>query len=335
MQTKYGFTSMNIDEFEKWIASTKVARTVLRVQQHHTYNPNYSSFKGDNQFELQRAMKNYHVNKNGWADIGQHFSTFPDGSIVTGRSLETSPACIYGQNANSICMEHVGNFDKGGDEMTAAHRDTIIRMTAALCKKFGLAVNSNKIVYHHWYNLSTGERNNGTKNNKSCPGTNFFGGNKIEDCEKFFLPLINKQLGNSSSTLSTSTTTTSPDKLIKYVCVNSDTLNVRKKPDAKSDKVSDREAATLGAVLRVYKEKNGWYKISDSKEHWVNGKYCFDVKRATVKADTLNVRSGAGTKFPKVGSLKKGEEIFIEREVEGWCELTMDDKWVSKDYLTF
>jgi len=335
MESKYGFTKMTIDEFEKWLPALKVARTILRVQQHHTYNPNYTSFKGDNQFELQRAMKNYHVTKNGWADLGQHFSTFPDGSIVTGRSLETSPACIYGQNANSICMEHTGNFDKGGDEMTTAHRDTIIRMTAALCKKFNLAVDSQKIVYHHWYNLSTGERNNGTKNNKSCPGTNFFGGNKIEDCELHFLPLIKKQLGIGSASTTPIPDDNSATRLLKYVCVNTTSLNVRKKPDAKSDKAADREPAKLGAVLRVYREKNNWYKISDSKEHWVSAAYCDDVKRATVSADTLNVRSGPGTKFPKVSSLSKGEELFIITEENGWCELVMDDKWVSKEYLRF
>lgn len=335
METKHNFTLMSINEFETWISNLKVARTILRVQQHHTFNPNYKSFKGDNQFDLQKAMKNYHVTKNGWADIGQHFSTFPDGSIITGRSMETSPACIYGQNANSVCMEHVGNFDTGGDEMTAAHRETIIRMTAALCKKFNLAVDSNKIVYHHWYDLSTGARNNGTKNNKSCPGTNFFGGNKIEDCEKHFLPLIKKQLGSAVISEISTSSSTMTDKLMKYVCVNADTLNVRKKADAKSDKVADREPATLGAILRVYKEKSGWYKISDSKEHWVHGKYCVDVKRAVVKADSLNVRGGAGPKFAKIGSIKKGEEVFIEREENGWCELTMDDRWVSKEYLTF
>lgn len=333
MESKYNFTKFTIDEFEQWIKTKKIARTIVKVQEHHTYNPNYSSFKGNNHFELQKAMKNYHVNKNGWSDIGQHFTTFPDGSILTGRSIETSPACIYGQNANSICMEHVGNFDKGGDEMTKEHKETIIRMTAALCLKFNLPIDSNKIVYHHWYNLSTGERNNGTKNNKSCPGTNFFGGNKIEDCEKYFLPLVKKQIGKPS--LNNSNSNSTQVSLIKYVCVTADSLNVRKKADHKSEKVSDREAATLGAILRVYKIKNGWYKISDSKEHWVNGKYCIDVKRAIVNATTLNVRSGPGTKFAKVNSFKKGEELFIEKEVNGWCELTMDNNWVSGQYLDY
>jgi len=199
MTSKLGFTKLSISEFEQWIANLKVAKTILYIQQHHTWNPSYISFKNDNHFELQLAMKNYHVNNHGWMDIGQHFTTFPDGSILTGRSLEQTPACIFGFNANAICIENLGNFDLGKDTMTAAHKETIVRMTAALCKKFNIPVNSQKIVYHHWFNLSTGERNNGTKNNKTCPGTNFFGGNKVADCEKNFLPLVEGVLGSHSS----------------------------------------------------------------------------------------------------------------------------------------
>src|SRR5690554_7516062 len=28
--------------------------------------------------ERQKAMKDHHINANGWADIGQHFTIFPD-----------------------------------------------------------------------------------------------------------------------------------------------------------------------------------------------------------------------------------------------------------------
>ena len=67
-------------------------------------------------------MKNHHVNHNGWRDIEQYFSIFPDGTILTGRSLEQSPAYIIRQNANSICMKNVRNFDIGGDNMTLAQK---------------------------------------------------------------------------------------------------------------------------------------------------------------------------------------------------------------------
>jgi SH3-like domain-containing protein len=328
MTTKLGFTLMTIQEFEAWIDARQLARTVLTIQEHHTYSPAYAQFNGSNHFALQQGMKNYHVSQNGWSDIGQHFTTFPDGMIMTGRTLEKSPACIVGQNANAICIENLGNFDTGGDAMKPAHRDTIIRITAKLCKRFHLPVNTNSIVYHHWFDLSTGERNNGTKNNKTCPGTNFFGGNQVADCVANFLPLVVASGAPAAPVVNTAA-------ILKYVSVTATSLNIRTKPDAASAKATDREAATLGAILRVYQENNGWYKISGSQEHWVLGKYTADVKRATVKADTLNARSGPGTTFDKLGTYTKGQELFIAKEQNGWCQVNMDNRWVSKDYLTF
>lgn len=329
MQTKYNFTKFSISEFEKWIAATKVARTVVYLQQHHTYSPNYALFKGNNHFELQKAMKTYHMNSNGWADIGQHFTTFPDGTIVTGRSLEKIPACIYGNNSYAICIENLGNFDKNADSMTMEQVDTIIRMTAAICKKFNIPVNTDKIVYHHWFNLSTVERNNGNKNNKSCPGTNFFGGNKVADCQANFLPKVKVGL-----TVTPQTAEDTPE-ILKYVQVTASSLNIRNKANATAAKVSDREAAIFGAVLRVYKEQNGWYKISSDKQHWVSGKYTKDVLRASVTADVLNVRNGASVSFLKIGSLLKNDIVFVNEEKDGWCKIALDEQWINKGFLKF
>ncbi|GAA4909373.1 SH3 domain-containing protein [Mucilaginibacter defluvii] len=324
MTSKFGFTKMTVQEFETWIDSLKVARTVLTIQQHHTYSPPYSLFKGNNHFELQKGMQDYHINHNGWAAIGQHFTTFPDGTILTGRSLERSPACITGQNANAICIENLGNFDTGKDNMTVEQRDTIVRITAKLCTRFSLPVNTNAIVYHHWFDLTSGVRNNGAKNNKSCPGTAFFGGNKVSDCENNFLPLVS---------VLTQPTPQITGQVIKYAMVTVSSLNIRTKPDAASLKVTDRAAATLGAVLRVYEDKNGWYRISGSQQHWVAAKYTTDVKHATVSANTLNVRTGPGTSFEKVGAYIKGQELFIAEQKNNWSRIGMDNKWVSNQFL--
>ena|SRR6218665_468719 len=326
METKYGFTKMTAKEFETYLSKLKIARTVLSVQQHHTYIPSYIHFNGNNHFDLQRGMKSTHINTNGWADIGQHISIFPDGLIVTGRSFEKSPACIYGNNANSFCIENVGNFDKGGDEMTLQQKDAIIAVTAALLKKFSLSPNTNTILYHHWFNLSTGARNNGSSNNKSCPGTQFFGGNKVEDCKKYFLPLINQALKSKDNN--------STQEVIKYVSVTTDTLNIRTGPSASENKAKDRTPALFGNVVRVYEEKNGWYKISSSAQHWVASRYTNSVKRALVKADILNVRSGIGTAFPKVGSLPEGTEVFIYNQDNGWSKISVDERWVKDSFLT-
>jgi sugar phosphate isomerase/epimerase len=40
-------------------------------------------------------------------------AAFPDGKIATGRKLEWTPACIYGRNSHSLCVENFGNFDIG------------------------------------------------------------------------------------------------------------------------------------------------------------------------------------------------------------------------------
>jgi uncharacterized protein YgiM (DUF1202 family) len=331
METKYGFTKLTIAEFEQWIQQQRVARTILNVQQHHTWSPNYSHFNGNNHFERQKAMKDYHVRNNGWADIGQHFSTFPDGTIMTGRPLERSPACIYMQNANSVCIESMGNFDSGGDTMTPQQRDTIVKMTALLCKKFNIPVTTTGIVYHHWFNLNTGERNNGTGTNKSCPGSNFFGGNKVQDCEQHFLPLVRTALGGGVVVAPVQT----PPALLKYVLVTASRLNVRTGPGTSHAIASNRAAAEMGAVLRIYEEKDGWLKISDSQPHWVFARFTMDVRRATVNANALNVRSGPGTQFAKVASLMKDEEVFVTEESNGWCKVGLDEQWVSKSFLNF
>lgn len=328
METRFGFVKMNIDEFEQWLGQQRVARTILNVQQHHTWIPNYSHFNGSNHFERQLAMKNHHVGVNGWADIGQHFSVFPDGMIVSGRPLERVPACITGHNANSVCLEHVGNFDKGGDTMREEQKEAIIRMTAALCRRFNLPVNHNAIIYHHWFELGTGHRNNGSRNNKSCPGTDFFGGNKVEDCEEHFLPLIKQQLGDFD-------VVKTKNPFIKYVIVTANRLNIRSQPHGRAPLVIGRDAAELGSILRVYGKTDGWLKISNSQEHWVSERYTREVKRATVNANVLRVRSGPGTEFAVEGNLPRGEEVFILEENGGWCKIGFEEKWLSKDYLDF
>jgi len=328
METKFGFMKMTATEFASYFADMKIARTVLRIQQHHTYIPSYIHFNGNNCFELQKSMKDTHVNVNGWMDIGQHLTIFPDGFVLTGRSFEQSPAGIYGSNADAFCIENLGNFDIGldSDEMTAKQKEAIITVTAALCRKFGLTPNTNNIVYHHWFNLSTGSRNNGAGGNKSCPGTNFCGGNTVEDCERSFIPLVYEKFKSYVS---------NEESVIKYVSVTADFLNIRSGPSISYPEVADRNPALFGAILRVYEEKNNWYRISSSSPCWVSAPYTKEVKRALVKADALHVRSGAGTSFPIIGSLTQGTEVFVYNREAGWSQISIESEWVSDTFLNY
>ena len=327
IETKFGFIKMTSQDFESYIEKLKIARTILFIQQHHTYIPSYIHFKGNNHFELQKGMKNTHMNVNGWADIGQHFTVFPDGSILTGRNIEKTPACITGRNSNAICIENLGNFDKGGDEMTDAQKKSIIIVTAALCKKFNFVPDTNNIVYHHWFNLANGVRNNGSGNNKSCPGTNFFGGNKVDDCLSHFIPLIKEKLNLKPKPIDETL------EVLKYVSVTSPTLNIRGGTSVNFPIQKDRASVQFGSALRVYEEKNGWYRISSSSQHWINSKYTKEIKRAIINTDVLNVRSGPDVTYPKIDMQEKGTEVFIYDQKNGWSQISIESRWVKDSYL--
>jgi len=323
MTTKFGFTLMTPAEFKNWIQQQNIARTVLFIQQHHTFLPSYEQFRGDNHFSIQSGMKNFHVHNNGWSDIGQHFSIFPDGKIATGRSLESSPACIRANNANSVCIENVGDFDIGKDQMTAEQRDSILTVTAALCKRFSVPVNTDRIVYHHWFDLGTGNRTNGTGSTKSCPGTNFFGGNTVADCNTNFIPEVQAKIGQAISTVNI----TDP---ILYGYVTANALNIRKGPSSSFERLG---TTTLGSIMRVYLKKGRWYKISQNKDEWVYGNFVKEVKRATVNADVLNVRSGPSTRFRVVSAVLENQEVFVYEEANNWSRISLDQQWVSSRFI--
>ena len=193
MEKKSGFTKIATNEFSDWLSGVTVTRKIKGVQQHHTWSPNYGS--GLNHFQIQKGMKDFHVQQRGFSDIAQHFSIFKDGSILTGRGMDIPPAGIKGNNTGYFCIEHVGDFNKGKDLMTEEQQAAIVLVSAELIKKFRLPLNTLTIVYHHWFDLDTGKRTNGSGNTKTCPGTFFFGGNKPEDCEQNFLPLISEKSG--------------------------------------------------------------------------------------------------------------------------------------------
>ena len=185
------FKSFNKDTFKEYIDTLKVTRGISRVQLHHTYSPSYKDFTGSNHEALQNGMRNYHVNTNEWADIGQHFTIFPDGVIMTGRDIETKPAGIYGANTGAICIECLGNFDIGGDVMTEEQKEAIVAVTKILLDKFGLSA-ADDVTYHAGWGADGREIGDYVKSAsvKTCPGTNFFGGNGLTAYRNNLQPLI-------------------------------------------------------------------------------------------------------------------------------------------------
>lgn len=193
---------LTLSEFQTYLNESRFARQIRVIQNHHTWKPNYTHLKQerDSKYWLE-SMRRTHMVDRKWSDIGQNLTTFPDGTIALCRPIDKSPAGIYGANAGAICIEHFGNFDRGGDDMTQDHQEAIIEINALLCKRFNIPVKKWSIVYHHWYSPTGTKFNEAAINNgstvgkqKSCPGTNFFGGNTIASAEQNFFPRIQEKL---------------------------------------------------------------------------------------------------------------------------------------------
>jgi len=204
--TKYGFTKMTVNEFKSWIKQQGNYK-YTGIQIHHTWKPDYSNFykaDGSHEDELvrQNNTKNFHVKTNGWADIAQHFTIFPNGVIVTGRKLSnTTPVGIKGWNANKICIEIYGNFDVGCDKMTEEQKQAVIAVYGELCKKFNIVPSTNTLRCHAWFTAGgtyLGDYNK-SKSAKTCPGTNFMGfGNSKVAIQNNFIPLVKAYMNGNS-----------------------------------------------------------------------------------------------------------------------------------------
>ena len=281
MKTAYGFTRFDTDEeFKNWLKNKSVTRKVTKLQIHHTGSPSYSNFfksNGTHEDELtrQKNMKSFHVNSRGMSDIAQHFTVFPNGKIVTGRSLNSNPAGITGWNTGAICVEIYGNFDKGQDVMKSAQKEAVVMLYGELCKKFKLTPSTNTIRCHAWF--TSGGTYLGdyypSKSRKSCPGTAFMGfGNSKSAIANNFIPIVKNYISGGTTSTSTSTSTSS----LGVYKVIVDELNVRQGPG------TSYPIATVvhkGEAYTIVKMSGSWGKLK-SGAGWINcsSRYCTKVR---------------------------------------------------------
>ena len=343
-ESRYGFTKMNVNEFKSWIQK-QGNYNYNGIQIHHTYSPSYANFykaNGTHEDELtrQRNMKSYHVNTNGWDDIAQHFTIFPNGAIVTGRSLSNTTAIgIRGWNYNKICIEIYGNFDKGGDVMTNEQKQAVIAVYGELCKKFNITPSVSTLRCHAWFTASgtyLGDYSS-SRSAKTCPGTNFMGfGNTREAIEKNFIPLVKNYISNGASSNS------NPVATNYIVKINTDSLNVRKGPGATYSIVGE---LGRGEAYTIVQTQNGWGKLK-SGVGWINLAYTKRVSNTTaasatvqmsnylvkVSTHSLNVRKGPGVSYDISTTVKKGDVFTITETKNGWGKLKSGAGWISLGY---
>lgn len=101
-------------------------------------------------------------------------------------------------------------------------------------------------------------------------------------------------------------------------------------------------ALAKGDRVEVLEIKNDWGRIRfNGKEGWISLAYCQKMNEAVTKkqnyritASTLNVRSGAGTGYSKIGSLLKGTIAVVSETKNGWGKITYKGMagWISMQY---
>lgn len=84
-------------------------------------------------------IRRWHVEGNGWSDVGYHFVVLLDGRIEIGRPLEKVGSHCKGQNRTSVGICYIGGLDSVGnylDTRTCEQRDSLEVLIATLVRVF-------------------------------------------------------------------------------------------------------------------------------------------------------------------------------------------------------
>ena len=132
---------------------------------------------------------------------------------------------------------------------------------------------------------------------------------------------------NGNSTYVTLTNIKTETDLDRKAIVKEGPLNVRSGPGTGYSKLGAlAEGASFQALKKITKtDGTVWYKFqySSSKAGYVSAEYINltnivteenFVRKAIVKSNSLIVRDGAGAANKKIGTLKKGDEIFLQEK---------------------
>ena len=131
------------------------------------------------------------------------------------------------------------------------------------------------------------------------------------------------------------------EKIIATGKTTVSSLNVRSGPSSNYSKLGTLTKETKVEVVERY--SNGWYKIKYKGSYgYVSGAYVsLDGSKGEVIATGkttagLNVRSGAGTVYNKIGYLNKGTKVEIVTKLSnGWYKIKFNSSYgyVSGDYV--
>lgn len=90
------------------------------------------------------TIRNWHVNGNGWSDIGYHWVVELDGKVRAGRPEQRVGAHVRGYNRSSIGICYVGGMSKDmklpKDTRSQVQRESLERLLLELKVKYPKAI---------------------------------------------------------------------------------------------------------------------------------------------------------------------------------------------------
>ncbi len=127
-----------------------------RISIHHTALP--ASDGGDPEARM-RQMQAYHIDTNGWCDIGYHFVVSQSGNIYQGRSDERRPGAHVGnQNSGNVGISLIGDYS--GTEPGATQLSSTVEIVRWVAETYEIPLTRDVVKGHReWPGQSTG-----------CPG---------------------------------------------------------------------------------------------------------------------------------------------------------------------
>ncbi len=118
-----------------------------------------------------RGIQRYHMDTNGWCDVGYHFLVGQDGRVYEGRPLELLGAHVGSNNTGNIGISYIGCFHTSGcgglgpTRPTDASIEVGGRLVGTLARLYGVTLDSTRVKGHGQH----------AGQSTSCPGENLRG----------------------------------------------------------------------------------------------------------------------------------------------------------------
>lgn len=117
------------------------------------------------------------------------------------------------------------------------------------------------------------------------------------------------------------------------ITVLGDRVNLRNKPSLESEIITQ---ASYGDVFTALSFTDMWIEISppDTVSTWAFSPLLFEDKE--VRIPEMNLRSGPGTQFARLGQIVRGTEVIVLESLGEWRRIMTPKEvtlWISRDFV--